>query len=107
MFNRFNEAYSQLQPGDKMVMHVQKSAGPKQTQYQMPGAAGAFAGAGGAAGATGSSSDNGGALGVAPSAPMLAGPAAGVVQWHGWYRGWTWCCSERCIEHVAQRRRWC
>lgn len=36
MIDQMRDAYSQMQPGDKMVMHLHKAPAEK-TQYQMPG----------------------------------------------------------------------
>lgn len=38
MFDELHKAYGQMQPGDKMVMHLHKSPKPPSAQYQTPGA---------------------------------------------------------------------
>lgn len=41
MFEQIRDSFAQMQPGDKMVMHLHKAQA--KPQYQMPGAAGGAA----------------------------------------------------------------
>lgn len=53
MFDQMRSAYSQMQPGDKMVMQLHKSQKPPVPEYQTPGQSPSLATPGGPAGPAG------------------------------------------------------